>query len=400
MNLDRTLIKSQAKQLIKGNVFKLFIIIFVVSLLTEGGVIYSSTISSFDKVGNFITSSADNNSDEKYGLNDADDYDFDDFENFNNSGSIDEFNLDDFTNQSGEQKSNDNSVVPGVLGGIRSKITSFGGIALLFLAPLSVSLAGLFYQIIKGKKYEWNEEFEFVFSKAFDKNYWNKFLLNLLQSIFTFLWSLLFVIPGIVYSYKVYFTFFIMAEKPELSWKEAIEISKKMTDGHKGELFVLDLSFIGWYFLEIITLGIVGIYLLPYQYTTKALYYENFKLRAIQLGQMSEFDFLTEAEKAAMAENGTAQAQVYQPIQENVYQPPVSPVYPEQNNIYQTAENPTTNMDEPETVIPPVVEEAAVETPAEAPTEKTPVEAPAGETDVTNNVFEEEKTEYPTPWEE
>ena len=378
MDLNRSLIKSQAKELIKGNVFKFFLIIFVVSLLT-GGV--TGAISSVSNASDYVNDLTSGSRSEEGNLeNSIDEYDFDDF---GENGEINDFDVDQFTNDiiGGATKPSNIFV-----NSITTSLSSFSGIIGLFLAPLSITLAGVFYALIKGRKMDWSEEFEYVFSKTFDKNYFNKFLLNLMQIIFTALWSLLFIIPGIVYSYKIYFTSFIMAEKPELSWKEAIEISKKMTDGHKGELFVLDLSFIGWYCLEVLTLGIVGIYVLPYVYTTKALYYENFKIRAFQLGAMNEYDFLTEKEKFAMANGGAEQAQGYQPVQNNVYQP---------------VESPVTNYEPP--VAAPVAEapapsEPIIETPiVEAPVaEETVAEAPAVEQPITEApVIEETVAEAP-----
>ena len=377
MNLDRSLIKSQAKELLKGNVFKFFIIIFVVTLLAQGGTIYSSTVNTVNKTKDTIGSALDNKNSNPNGLDDFDEYDFD------NYGSIEDFDIEDFDsyleefeNQQ-EKAENKPDVKKNIIRGGLGAFSSISSIIMLFLAPLAITLAGVFYQLIKGNNLGWSEEFSYVFGKTFDKNYWNKFLLNLLQSLFTVLLLCLFIIPGIVYVYKIYFTAFIMAEKPELSWKEAIHISKKMTDGHKGELFVLDLSFIGWFFLTAITGGLVGIYVLPYVYTTRALYYENFKIRAFQLGVMSEVDFLTENEKAAMAygnvqqggyyqppqqnyyqpaqtfepvqsaEENAYQAPVYQPPQENNYQPPVQNSYQPIDYTYQKADNPTDTVSQP-----------------------------------------------------
>ena len=324
MKLDRALIKSQAKALIKGNVFKFFVIIFVVTLLAEGGTIYSSSASAVNQ----ITKNFDNAiSDNRGGLYNYDEYDFDEF---NDIEDFDSF-IEDFDKQQNEPNTGNNKANVALLGGLGA-LSSFWSIAMLFLAPLAITLAGVFYQLIKGNNLSWSDEFNYVFTKTFDKNYWNKFLLNLLKSIFMVLLLCLFIVPGVIFYYRYYFTSYIMAEKPELSWKEAMNISKKMTEGHKGELFVLDLSFLGWDLLVGITCGIVGIYVLPYVYTTQALYYENFKLRAFQLGVMSEADYLTENEKAAMVYGADAQAAqqssyqpqpIQDPVQENTYQPPV-----------------------------------------------------------------------------
>ncbi|MBR3737125.1 MAG: DUF975 family protein [Eubacterium sp.] len=350
MNLDRSLIKSQAKELIKGNVFKLFIIIAVVTLLTGGGTLFSSASSATNNMKNAGTTYSDSGDLE----NSIDEYDFDEF---TEEGDIESFDFGEFANDIEEQAEREERALSPVAR-VASTISGFASIIGLFLAPLAITLAGVFYSLIKGKNMDWAEEFGYVFQKTFDKNYWNKFLLNLLQGIFTALWSLLFIIPGIVYYYKVYFTSFIMAERPELSWKEAIAISKKMTDGHKGELFVLDLSFIGWDFLTAITFGLVGIYVAPYVYTTKALYYENFKLRAFQLGTMSEADFLTEREKMNMAYENA------QNLQPNFNQP-VQQAAPVQNFTYNQVAQPA-----------PAAEPVPVEEPAPV-AEPVPVEEPA-----------------------
>jgi len=101
------------------------------------------------------------------------------------------------------------------------------------------------------------------------------FLQAFLRSLFTALWSLLFIIPGIMKAYSYAMTPFIMAERPELTAKEAITISKEMMDGHKWDLFVLDLSFIGWDLLCVLTCGIGHLFLNPYTNTAHAVFYRT-----------------------------------------------------------------------------------------------------------------------------
>ena len=83
------------------------------------------------------------------------------------------------------------------------------------------------------------------------------FGLNLLVGLFTFLWSLLFIIPGIIASLSYSMALYIKMENPEIGALEAIKMSQKITDGHKLEIFLLPLSFIGWFILGIVT--IVGL---------------------------------------------------------------------------------------------------------------------------------------------
>jgi uncharacterized membrane protein len=101
-------------------------------------------------------------------------------------------------------------------------------------------------------------------------------LLNLLTAIYTFLWTLLFIIPGIVAAYRYAMAPFIMLENPNMRAGDAITASKKMMDGHKGELFILDLSFIGWALLSgLFTMGIGNLWLNPYMNASHAAFYRN-----------------------------------------------------------------------------------------------------------------------------
>ena len=92
----------------------------------------------------------------------------------------------------------------------------------------------------------------------------NAFSLRLLMFVKTLLWSLLFVIPGIIAAYRYSMAPYIMAENPDMSASSAIEESKYLMSGNKWRLFCLQLSFIGWYILAIFTAGIGGIFLIPY----------------------------------------------------------------------------------------------------------------------------------------
>lgn len=101
------------------------------------------------------------------------------------------------------------------------------------------------------------------------------FLQMFLRNLFTFLWSLLFVIPGIIKSLSYAMTPFIMAENPNLTAKEAINLSKQHMEGHKMELFCLGLSFIGWSLLSALTMGIGSIFLNPYINAAYAAFYRD-----------------------------------------------------------------------------------------------------------------------------
>ena len=109
------------------------------------------------------------------------------------------------------------------------------------------------------------------------KDYGRVFLTSLLQSIYTVLWTLLLIVPGIIKGISYSQTFFVLKDNPELKNNAAIERSMAMMEGHKMEYFCLMLSFIGWMLLGILTLGIGLLWVSPYMATTMAHFYEYVK---------------------------------------------------------------------------------------------------------------------------
>ena len=101
------------------------------------------------------------------------------------------------------------------------------------------------------------------------------FAQRFLRGLYVTLWSLLFVIPGIVKGYAYAMTPFIMAENPEMSANNAITASRELMDGHKGDLFILDLSFIGWGILAAVTCNIGHLALNPYKNAAYAAFYKD-----------------------------------------------------------------------------------------------------------------------------
>lgn len=109
------------------------------------------------------------------------------------------------------------------------------------------------------------------------KPYWRSVWAYLFRGILITLWSLLLVIPGIIKSLSYAMTMYIVKDHPELTVNEAIDLSKDMMYGHKYDLFYLYISFIGWYLLSILTLGIGTFWLMPYIETAQASFYEDVK---------------------------------------------------------------------------------------------------------------------------
>ena len=116
------------------------------------------------------------------------------------------------------------------------------------------------------------EKQEVNFNKSFDvvNRFGDAIIANLLVSVFIFLWSLLFIIPGIIAYYRYELTFYLLEADPSLSGSEAFNKSKQLMKGHKWDSFVFDLSFIGWYLLDVLTLGLLGIlFVAPYHAASK-----------------------------------------------------------------------------------------------------------------------------------
>lgn len=98
--------------------------------------------------------------------------------------------------------------------------------------------------------------------------------LYLVMSLFIFLWTLLFIIPGIIAGFRYSLAFFVLADNPEIGIMDALNESKRLMRGNKWKLFCLQLSFIGWAILCVFTLGIGTLWLTPYMEVSIAAFYE------------------------------------------------------------------------------------------------------------------------------
>lgn len=143
-------------------------------------------------------------------------------------------------------------------------------IALLTL-PIAYGFAIVMFNVFKGGEVDFGILFE-GFS-----DYGRILGTKLLQAIYTFLWALLLLIPGVIKHYSYAMTDYILKEKPELRNNAAIEKSMAMMEGNKMKLFLLDLSFIGWAILSLFTLGIGYFFLQPYISVSHAAFYGDLK---------------------------------------------------------------------------------------------------------------------------
>lgn len=113
---------------------------------------------------------------------------------------------------------------------------------------------------------------------GFKNGFGRNLLLFIIKFIYLFLWYLLFIIPGIIKSYSYKMSFFIAHDDPNIDPEDAITKSRRMMDGHKWELFLLHLSYLGWLILSVLTCGVLYIlYVGPWMRLAEAKFYEQIK---------------------------------------------------------------------------------------------------------------------------
>ena len=149
---------------------------------------------------------------------------------------------------------------------------NFNIISFLYVGTMTYGYCKYFICLKRGE----SRNLEMLFS-GFSSVYWRTVLLMLLIGVFTFLWTLLLVVPGIIALMRYSQAWFIMVDDSNIRPSEAIEKSKQMMDGHKWRYFVLGLSFIWWFLLSCLTLGIGFLWLMPYIQTTVANFYDELK---------------------------------------------------------------------------------------------------------------------------
>lgn len=159
-----------------------------------------------------------------------------------------------------------------VIVGGPSKLNTYGEVLTLLLAgPMQLGLNIYFLKIANQQQHGIEN-----FIEGF-KPLLNVLLVYFSIVILTMVGLLLFIVPGFIIAIGLSMTYFIMAEHPEIAFTDALQESWKLTDGHKWELFLLNLRFIPWYLLGLLCL-IVGIFVvIPWHQTTLAMYYEHLK---------------------------------------------------------------------------------------------------------------------------
>lgn len=140
----------------------------------------------------------------------------------------------------------------------------------ILIAPLKFGVDWTFLNLVRSIEFKIESIFD-----PFKTDFIKCILASLLQWVYIMLWSLLFIIPGIVMGIAYSQISFILKDQPDLSITEVLVLSKKMMNGYKWKYFCMMLSFLGWAFLSILTLGIGFLWLTPYISATSAEFYND-----------------------------------------------------------------------------------------------------------------------------
>lgn len=159
-------------------------------------------------------------------------------------------------------------VITGVLSAITQNMPAASLLSVIVTAPLAIGLNKYFIEFSK----QLSPDVEVLFD-GYKESFLSSILLSLLTGLLIFLWMLLFIIPGIIKAYAYAMAPYILAENPTISITEALDESQEMMKGHKMDLFILGLSFIGWVLLGLITFGIAFIWVIPYINAAHAEFY-------------------------------------------------------------------------------------------------------------------------------
>ena len=147
---------------------------------------------------------------------------------------------------------------------------TFGALTILLL-PMEYAFTVAFLRMIRGEKELEVADLFTVYRDQFERT----FIVELLMNLYTLLWMLLLIVPGIVKAYSYALAPYLVQDHPEMSASQAIDESMRLMEGHKMRLFMLDLSFIGWWLLCCLTFGLLTFIVAPYQLTARAEFYSE-----------------------------------------------------------------------------------------------------------------------------
>lgn len=250
---SRAELKSRAKVAFKRNYWKCVLVAFVVFLVSEGISMASNVASTVSDVATITQYS------------DMDDYDYDD----------------DYDDEFYDEYYNDTEdFVADAFGssGFASLAMTIGIVVILLVVVVAMVLKIFVFNPIEvgGCRFFVENSYEaasagrmgFAFKKG---TYGNTVLTIFLRNLYTDLWTLLFIVPGVIKGYEYRMIPYLLADDPNMPREDAFRISKEMMYGQKMDAFILDLSFIGWDLLSAVTFGLVGIFWVnPYKQATNA----------------------------------------------------------------------------------------------------------------------------------
>jgi len=144
-------------------------------------------------------------------------------------------------------------------------------IPILLMAAFTFAFTKMYVQVTENKVPDLKD----ILFVGFQENYVRNLICFLLRALYTFLWGLLLWIPGIIKAYAYSMAFFLMYKEPGLTGDEAITKSRLYMNGHKMDLFLLQLSYIGWFFLSLFTFGILMLWIMPKVQTATMLFFED-----------------------------------------------------------------------------------------------------------------------------
>lgn len=156
-----------------------------------------------------------------------------------------------------------------VLVSLLAYIPFIGIVVSLVSIPLGYGLMVVFLKVVRGSDNSLSDIFDGY------KEFGRIFLTILIVGIYTLLWTLLLIVPGIIKAISYSMTPYVLKDNPELQYDAAITRSSRLMYGHKMDYFLFCLSFIGWYLLALLTFGIGFLWLIPYFCTAKAAFYQE-----------------------------------------------------------------------------------------------------------------------------
>lgn len=163
------------------------------------------------------------------------------------------------------------NLLMGAIGIVAALLAIYGVVRFIIGGVVSLGYAKFNLNLVNHN----NPKIEDVFSQF--HNFGKGFIMNFLRSLYTLLWTFLFIIPGIIASYSYAMTPYILYENPDMTANEAIKASKELMRGNKWRLFCMEFSFIGWSILCVFTFGIGYLFLHPYTEAAGAAFYREIK---------------------------------------------------------------------------------------------------------------------------